>query len=565
MDMMPSFRARQSTAPMPFARRVVPLLALACSGQAAAAVILVGDSADPACSVHTIQEAIDLARAKGGVNTILVAAREDGGAYRENLRFTGLPEGSQLEVVGSVQSCSNPEPGETRTIVDGSGSGGGAVAFIDGGVDLEMRGLHLAGGSTGLMWQGHGRVALTDVAVESNLGAGIFAIGLGGEARIELLGDVRVSGNFSEGVYAWDSMLVIRGDGNRISHNQGSGVVVDRMARADIGATGAVIHANGMYGLHVLHSGETVVAPTLLYSTDPANPLTISANQQGAIFQAATGSSHEVCARNVAFMNNSGNLVHVEGSLAKFEFNGSGCEFPPAAHVACTSSSQPGECSTIAYSAAPGRSLISATGGAHIDIGRVLIVGNSAATLVSSGNLAEPSGSVVRLDTAVVTGNLATDALFLADEGGVLDVVDSTVFGNFGSFPASFAGTRPDVLQAIGSIVDQPQDLLHLAGDPAAAQMHYVLARNRIGAEGDMHEVVIGQPSYSDSLGRLASGSPGTDQAPAAGGVDYDGNPRDVDLEEMPDGAGPRDIGAFETPAPPDDRIFGDGFDPVLD
>jgi hypothetical protein len=77
---------------------------------------------------------------------------------------------------------------------------------------------------------------------------------------------------------------------------------------------------------------------------------------------------------------------------------------------------------------------------------------------------------------------------------------------------------------------------------------------------------VQGDATFVDAAARdyhLAFGSPGVDFAPAAGSVDLDGHPRDVDLVEVPNAFGPRDIGAYERQfgCAGADTIFCNGFD----
>ncbi len=58
-----------------------------------------------------------------------------------------------------------------------------------------------------------------------------------------------------------------------------------------------------------------------------------------------------------------------------------------------------------------------------------------------------------------------------------------------------------------------------------------------------------GEPLYVDAANsdyHLQPTSTGVDFAPAKGGVDLDGNPRDVDLSGVPGNPTPRDIGAYE-------------------
>src|SRR5699024_362983 len=137
-----------------------------------------------------------------------------------------------------------------------------------------------------------------------------------------------------------------------------------------------------------------------------------------------------------------------------------------------------------------------------------------------------------------------------------------TVAGNGGGFGVSLVGSDPTLFQVTNSIIDQPQGLVYLSNGPVeTTHFRRVLAHNRSGAAaGD--DILIGQPDYLDAFGRLKPDSPGVDSAPAAGGTDCDGTPRDVDTATLPNWLGPRDLGAFESQAATLDVLFADGFEP---
>ena len=126
----------------------------------------------------------------------------------------------------------------------------------------------------------------------------------------------------------------------------------------------------------------------------------------------------------------------------------------------------------------------------------------------------------------------------------------------------SFVGINPGLLQATNVIIDQPQFLMDFQGAASTARLTRLLAENTIGANGlPQDDIRIGRPIYADEHGRLAPQSLGIDYAPAGGGVDLDGNPRDLDTQGIPNINGPRDLGAFEVQAASIDRIFAHGFD----
>lgn len=151
--------------------------------------------------------------------------------------------------------------------------------------------------------------------------------------------------------------------------------------------------------------------------------------------------------------------------------------------------------------------------------------------------------------------------MFEALNGGIVDIWDSTIAGNDGSFQISLVGSDPTLFQVVNSIIDQPQALVYLSNGPVATtHLDRVLAHNNAGAQ-PTDEIVLGQPTYRDGYGRLAPGSLGIDVAPVGGGTDFDGNPRDVDTVNLPNQHGPRDLGAFESQVTTLDTIYADGFD----
>jgi hypothetical protein len=100
----------------------------------------------------------------------------------------------------------------------------------------------------------------------------------------------------------------------------------------------------------------------------------------------------------------------------------------------------------------------------------------------------------------------------------------------------------------------------------------YVLTNNASTLAGGTF-IVDGEPAFVDRAGgdyHLQRTSFGVDVAPGDAGVnmdlDLDGNPRTVNLIDMPDGDGPMDIGAYEiqnqiASCAVGDTVFCNGFD----
>ncbi|GAA0719008.1 hypothetical protein [Dokdonella soli] len=115
------------------------------------------------------------------------------------------------------------------------------------------------------------------------------------------------------------------------------------------------------------------------------------------------------------------------------------------------------------------------------------------------------------------------------------------------------------------SIIDMPG----VQTVDGGASAHYVLSNDTSTLRATANLVVQGEPSFVNvAVGdyHLLPSSLGVDFAPAAGGTDLDRLPRDVDLPQVPNFYGPRDIGAYERQSAflcdnNRDAIFCDGFE----
>lgn len=568
----PSYAAHRRTRKGCFSFILFIIAALYWSGSALAGAIVVGRGVD--CTERTIQAAIDRAydlcnRGFCGYNLILVTDDVADGVYHENVRLPDMANPDlSIELVGGYNNCTElaATGGKASIYRDDAGE---PMFNFSGRSEFILRNFWVEGGQNGVYWKGHGRIRLTDVTVNNNLGEGIVAWGEGGEARMELLGGVEVTNNGYSGIYAWlTSALVIRGERNRISGSgasgyTGHGIWLDSQARLEIGATGEVISDNGGYGIYVRHHGSTAAATSWLYSIDPANPLAITRNRNGAIYYSAQESAHRLCLKNVSVHRNTNRAFYVTGNRATLDVNDENCGFPSASAITCPVPQGVGMCNVIAENTtATGKPLIAAIDGARVNLNRTLIRSNHNTTSILSTNLGEPaSASSITLTNSVVMQNEARDNLFEALNGGIVDIWDTTVMRNGGPFQVSFVGIAPGLMQMTNSILDQEQTFALLENtDGATTHFTNVLAHNRTGvAAGD--EVLLGEPTYIDSAGRLSPASLGVDYAPAGGGFDFDGRPRDVDTIGLPNQHGPRDLGAFESQVAVLDDIFGDAFE----
>ena len=539
------------------------LASLLAAPEALAGAIVVGRDVGPGrpCTVATIQAAIDRANGLGGHNLILVTDDVPNAVYHENLNLSGLHQGLTLELVGGYNNCTDLQPTAFGKASVYGGGQSAPVMNIDGRANLMLRGFWMEGGRIGIKWRGHGRVEVVNSTVNNNRDQGFHVEGSGGEASLELMGTVQITDNERSGIYLWNqARLKMRGDQNRILRNENA-LYIEGTASADVGATGEVIADNRNVGIYAVHA-HTAAPPSYFYSTDPARPLTVTGNGNGAIHH-ATAASRLLCIRNVGMTENTQRLISVDGPGASLEMNGSTCVFPTEASIVCPTPSNISMCNRISSNLlAEDTPLIAALKGAHVELHRVLIANNTASSILST-NLGGASGSsAITVTTSVVRSNSVRDNLIESLHGGIVDIWDSTLFNNVGPFQISLVGIQPGLLQLTNSIVDQTQTLFEVQGTSSSARVTRSLVQNSHGTGPLVQDNLrIGQPIYADGLGRLEPRSPGVDYAPAGGGVDLDGHPRDVDTIGVPNTHGPRDIGAFEVQVANIDGLFRHGFE----
>ncbi|MGN6518067.1 MAG: right-handed parallel beta-helix repeat-containing protein [Dokdonella sp.] len=544
-------------------------------GAAHAGAILVGRG--PSCTEPTLQTAIERAYRLPGFSLIILTDDVPDGVYRENVDLAGVPSGVSLEIVGGFDNCRDLTP----TAFGRASIYGGndySIEQHDRG-ELSLRNLWIEG-SWGLGWNdaNGGELRLQNVTINHIDGSGIRFFGSGSILRLqdtvvsnsrgielrggrtEFLGNVKVIDNQDVGVRVGrGASFAIYGEHNEISGNGGDGIQASEgMDAIEIGATGPVLSQNVGLGLHVKVGGGNPTGNAVLYSTDPGNPLTISDNAFGAI-RVGTPASYRLCARNVVLDGNLGRAIHADGPSVFVEMNGPMCDFPDAANVRCPALDAAHGCNRIVGNGRPNVPLVSAFTGARVDVHRTLFAYNNASSILSTNLGVATSSASLTLTDSVVTKNTLRDNLFESLNGGIVDIWDTTVFENTGTFQTSFIGIDAGLLQMTNAILDQPQVFVNIVGGAASAHFTNVIAPNRIGAApGDV--VILERPLYFDSLGRLDPDSPGVDYGQAGGGVDFAGAPRDVDTADVLNVNGPRDLGAFELQLVEVGRIFADSF-----
>jgi hypothetical protein len=157
----------------------------------------------------------------------------------------------------------------------------------------------------------------------------------------------------------------------------------------------------------------------------------------------------------------------------------------------------------------------------------------------------------VHLDTCLIADNTLTAEMlrFEPDSPNPYSVIidGCTVVNNSDQgAPVIYAGVE---IALNDSIIDESGiDTINYAGPAGGLSAIYVLATDTSTLPA-VPGVLKGQPTYVDADHgdyHLQPTSAGIDVAEAKGGIDLDGNPRDIDLAGVPNKLGPRDLGAYE-------------------
>jgi len=201
---------------------------------------------------------------------------------------------------------------------------------------------------------------------------------------------------------------------------------------------------------------------------------------------------------------------------------------------------------------------------------RFALIGNDAATLLRSAGEAETDvadyGTVLR--HCLIADNHSQHELISIQNGRDLGMNGCTITHNtIDNGYVLYANIARDGLAVVNSILDQPgYSVLDYVGNTSNRTIDYVIANELTTLPGAQH-AWSGALVYVDAANadyHLAANSMGVDYAPASGGVDLDGNPRDVDLPSRGNLYGPRDIGAYERQTGTcgtADSIFCNGFE----
>lgn len=473
---------------------------------------------------------------------------------------------------------------------------------------LEIKRGNVFGNGGGIRFFGAGTLSLLNSSVLSNratYGGGIDVETWNGDATLNLYdnvaigsntasesgGGVRIQGSSGHTAFlnAWSPNLGIVN--NEATNKYGGGVEIVGKATANIGASGTVITANRAVhggGIAVLagqNAGEN--AALNLFSTNANAPVGVTGNTAtntgGGIFLkpylteafvSSAGASANLWdfkidgndAQNGAAIygdvyDTSVLVPTAEGVVVKLNRGAR-----PPGGVACTESSS---CNSIS-----GNRAVDANG--NRTEGSVLLMQDESSLDASrfrlENNIADhaihhlnTSGSQVgtHLSECLIANNdLAKSSVLRFAGAGVLHpptVTGCTIANNViaGNTPNTYVVdvTGTDVsgngvlVGLFANIFAQPSvNTKSLRLDRETANATYNLARE-ISTLGSGIGNFPGNANFVNAAAknyRLLPGSLGVDYAPAVGGLDLAGNPRDVDLESVSNLYGSRDLGAFE-------------------
>lgn len=591
--------------------------------QSAFAFRLYTVGSDAACSFNDLQQAIDMATDADG-NSILIAQNMT--YSNQHVVITG----QNINLLGGLAECSSSSYSGQTTINGTSGYSvieveGNSNVYLS---NLVITGGNLdadhSGG--GIYFGGQGSLALANSTVSLNTagyGGGID-VSPSGTTTLTLYsntlvlnntastsgGGIRVEGDTR--LYALQPQTLI--GFNHAPNGYGGGINVLSPARADIGSPGyngsAVIqHNDAQYGGGIAALGisnpNNEGTAVRLFTTDAANPVQLSNNSAsvrgGAIylkpytqFSPAEGAPASACAFDYRINDN----IAPEGAAVYADFDSDisgrnlgsdlslnqinqadpcGPELPPAlGAVACG----PGvACNEMARNIAED-SNNQPTEGAVITIdststliaNRLILRGNTAAYAINVVGADDNHYGTSRIANCLIADNHTLHELIgiRRTEATTFSIGRCTLANNTIDNGYALYANENTTFSLTGSIIDMPGvQTLNYTGTPGNLNVGYVLSNDTATLSGAIG-VIQGEPTFVDSANgnyHLQLHSLGVDFAPAAGGVDLDRQPRDVDLPTMPNSYGPRDLGAYEIQlsavlaCADGDTIFCDGFD----
>lgn len=556
----------------------------------------VGAASEFGCGYTTIQAAINAAAAHVGPDTVLVS---DTLSYTDQQLI--VADSAPLTLRGGYSTCLG-RPGGGRTVLRGTGAQSVLLTAPGTSVDLILTDLELRGGGAaygaGIRHIAAGRVTIERSVIRANIasgsGGGIAMYepaGAATGARTLVIGSGVVIGDanpsegnqatqgYGGGLYIATGTLLFAGSGSAIVGNtaaNGAGLALigtgGATAVANIGsggiANGAVLAGNMASGDGGAIFARGDGAKVQLITTDAQNPLAVSGNSAAYGGAFALYDNAEVRAWNTNILYN----TSLQSGAVAYTYNGGQFALlhelagAPMGAVACAAGLR---CNRVESNAGGpyGAAIAFQNSSSFSTVNNVTLVlatlrGNSGAALFTDSCTVGQSCSLTSiLYGSEISGN-DIGALTRFDGGSYFTLDECTVAGNSGA-GALFQGSR-SFLGLGRSILWQPGRDVIGDGNSGTVSAGSLLVHDISDFPADPG-IRNADPRFIDAAAgdyRLGADSPALDvvENAASVNVSLDGGARVVDLPDVPNLAGPLDLGAYERPLPID-LVFRNGFE----
>lgn len=569
-------------------------IALPVTGRAATYVVGVGTG----CTHATLQGAVATAAATPGAHVIRLTRSVSHAQIAQT-----ITTGQTLDIAGGFATCAQATADTTATIVDGGGGATDPVLRINTstGAIVRLDRLTIRNGDEdgtgyggGIYSRGDGVLEIQRSSIMSNLagyGGGIYAEGTGSSAVLKIGSDVYIGSNTARysggGVYLENvkmemvsprSMLALNkalgvgtagGYGGGLMMLSGSQRTEARIDTTGQGNFGAIYGNEARYGggiAMVAKDGDDENMGITVAGTDAQTPVGIRGN-----FASIAGGGLYARADEDFF----GGIAFISAHLRNFALVENSAADGAAAYVDAESYGVDLYLNSINTGACPvGRACgqvslndahdgTQATNGAIVrlvDGARLFINQRYLTQLVDSGVLmqgnrggrliyASNNGGALVLDNVVASGNEMTQELIrsAADDDEYFRLRGVTIAGN--AIGAGNVITTFDDAVIDGSIIWQPGKT-SLQANGGTALVRSVIA-SETASLGGAPEALLRDPRFTDPANgdyTLRAASPAIDVAliDADVGKDVIGRTRAADVTWAANGAGPRDVGAYE-------------------
>jgi hypothetical protein len=605
--------------PFSIPMRVIVAATIACGcaldARADFAIYTVGD--DAACGYTSIQAAVDAAAAHPGEDYVWIAS---------NRSYTGqniVINNQDVDVEGGFTDCSDFDIDTELTTVSGAGNNGGAVFAIRGNSNVLLRNLFIrgadrSGGASGggIDYVGNGGLTVMVSSVSFNsagYGGGINVQSSGGPAYLTIGHGTLILNNtaYTSGGgirLEGDAHLFALEDKTLIGYNAapggyGGGLEVIGPATADIGSPGyngsPVIQFNdALYGGGIAIVGEEDgegSATVRLFTRDPQHPVQVSGNTAtntggGVFLQPKTTfttsnwlyAGATLCAFDFRIDDNvaqEGSAIYSDSdtfNLGLDDFGGTihlttrfdACDFPqPVTALGAVPCATGTVCNTvngnIAQTAAgepTGGSTILVQNEGFVDIYGLRMQDNVGAQAMRMFD------SLTFIQNCLLTDNTYTHELLLfqQERGNHSSEFRGCTFANNALGTTSVIRSQYE-LNLYNMLFAEPG--VHAVNMEAESSLtvSHIVASDATGLP-TQSGVVQGNAIFVNAAAReyhLTRQSLGVDFAPAGGGTDIDRHGHDIDLFDVPNVYGTRDLGAFEVQVGCSraDTIFCNGYD----